>query len=188
MDSGMIDQTVDLTAPTGWDGAAYTNPRVAAPFAVLDAIYNGILLVLAEDPNANFAPLDVFWSPANSTTIGSGTFDERVDSGELGTSFYSGDRLFLLGMDGDDAEEFDDHVIVHEWGHYFKSLTITSSCTNGDITSKIIFLARTAPAVRTASATCSTCESHSAKDSPLHCRGWRSTIRAIVTPCGSAAT
>jgi hypothetical protein len=160
MDSGMIDQTVDLTAPTGWDGAAYTNPRVAAPFAVLDAIYNGILLVVAEDPNANFAPLDAFWSPANSTTTGSGTFDERVDSGELGTSFYSGDRLFLLGMDGDDAEEFDDHVIVHEWGHYF----------------------------RTASATCSTCESHSAKDSPLHCRGWRSTIRAIVTPCGSAAT
>jgi hypothetical protein len=120
MDSGMIDQTVDLTAPTGWDGAAYTNPRVAAPFAVLDAIYNGILLVVAEDPNANFAPLDAFWSPANSTTTGSGTFDERVDSGELGTSFYSGDRLFLLGMDGDDAEEFDDHVIVHEWGHYFE--------------------------------------------------------------------
>jgi hypothetical protein len=23
-------------------------------------------------------------------------------------------------MDGDDIEEFDDHVIVHEWGHYFE--------------------------------------------------------------------
>ncbi len=45
---------------------------------------------------------------------------ENIDSGEIGTSFYSGDRLFLLGKDGDDAEEFDDHVIVHEWGHYFE--------------------------------------------------------------------
>jgi len=120
MDSGVIDQTLDLTATTGWDGASFTNPRVAAPFSVLDAIYNGILLVAAEDPNANFDPLDAFWSPDNSSTQGAGTFDERIDSGGLGTSFYSGDRLFLLGLEGDDIEEFDDHVIIHEWGHYFE--------------------------------------------------------------------
>ena len=120
MDSGVLDQTLDLTATTGWDVSSYANPRVAAPFAVLDAIYSGISLVAAEDPNANFVPLDAFWSPGNTSAQGAGTFDERVDSGEIGTSFYSGDRLFLLGMDGDDTEEFDDHVIVHEWGHYFE--------------------------------------------------------------------
>jgi len=120
MDSGVIDQTLDLTAATGWDGASFTNPRVAAPFSILDAIYSGILLVAAEDPNANFDPLDAFWSPDNTSTRGTGTFDERIDSGELGTSFYSGDRLFLLGLEGDDIEEFDDHVIIHEWGHYFE--------------------------------------------------------------------
>ncbi len=119
MDSGVLDQTLDLTATTGWDGASYTNPRVAAPFAVLDAIYNAILLVAATDPNATFVPLDAFWSPDNTATDGS---PQDIDSGELGTSFYRGDidSLFLLGKEGVDAEEFDDHVIVHEWGHYFE--------------------------------------------------------------------
>ncbi len=119
MDSGVLDQTLDLTATTGWDGASYTNPRVAAPFAVLDAIYNGILLVVAADPNANFVALDAFWSPDNTATDGT---PQDIDAGELGTSFYRGDldSLFLLGKEGVDAEEFDDHVIVHEWSHYFE--------------------------------------------------------------------
>ena len=120
MDSGVTDQTLDLTATTGWGGASYTNPRVAAPFSVLDSIYSAITLITSENPNANFVPLDAFWSPDNTSTRGTGTPDENADSGEIGTSFYSGDRLFLLGMDGDDTEEFDDHVIVHEWGHYFE--------------------------------------------------------------------
>ena len=58
MDSGVLNQTLDLTATTGWDGASYINPRVAAPFAVLDAIYDAISLVAVTDPNANFVPLD----------------------------------------------------------------------------------------------------------------------------------
>ena len=121
MDSGVFDQTLDLAAVTGWDvaSASYTNPRVAAPFAVLDAIYNAILLVEATDPNANFVPLDAFWSPDNTATDGT---PQDIDAGELGTSFFRGDidSLFLLGKEGVDAEEFDDHVIVHEWGHYFE--------------------------------------------------------------------
>jgi len=28
--------------------------------------------------------------------------------------------LFLLGDAGTDTEEFDDHVVMHEWGHYFE--------------------------------------------------------------------
>jgi hypothetical protein len=119
-DSGVLDHTVNLTATTGWDGASYTDPRVAAPFAILDAIYSAMKLVVAEEPTAIFAPLDAFWSPENSSTDGTGTFDENIDSGEIGTSFYWNNQLFLLGLDGDDVEEFDDHVIVHEWGHYFE--------------------------------------------------------------------
>ena len=137
MDSGVLDQTLDLTATTGWDGASYTNPRVAGPFAILDAIYDGILLVAATDPNANFVPLDAFWSPDNTATDGS---PQDIDAGELGTSFYRGDidSLFLLGKEGVDAEEFDDHVIVHEWGHYFedsfsRSDSIGGAHTVGDL-------------------------------------------------------
>ncbi len=121
-DSGAVDSTLDLTATTGWDtvSMSYTGPRTAAPFAVLDAIYSGMQLVLTTDPGASFDALDAFWSPDNTSTQGAGSTAENIDSGEIGTSFYTADQLFLLGKDGDDTEEFDDHVIVHEWGHYFE--------------------------------------------------------------------
>ncbi len=119
-DSGVTDQTLDLTAETGWGGSGFTGNRVAAPFSVLDAIYSAMQLIAAQDPTASFDALDAFWSPDNVSSRGSGTIDEDIASGEIGTSFYSADRLFLLGRDGDDIEEFDDHVIVHEWGHYFE--------------------------------------------------------------------
>ena len=111
--------THDLTAPTGWDANSnsYTSARSAAPFAILDAIYTVIKFVESADPDAFFAPLDVFWSIDNTATVSG-----DIDLGELGTSFYRPDidSLFLLGDATDDTEEFDDHVIVHEWGHYFE--------------------------------------------------------------------
>ncbi len=119
-DSGVMNQARDLTAETGWSGSGFTGARVAAPFSVLDAIYSAMSAVSAEDSTASFDPLDAFWSPDNVSSRGTGTPDENIASGEIGTSFYSADRLFLLGKDGDDIEEFDDHVIVHEWGHYFE--------------------------------------------------------------------
>ena len=130
-DSGSTDQTRNLTATTGWDGSSYSGARVAAPFSILDAIYSGITMITAVDATANFAPLDAFWSADNTTTRGSGTLDERADSGEIGTSFYSAGSLYLLGKEGDDAEEFDDHVIVHEWGHYFEDNFSRSDSVGG---------------------------------------------------------
>ena len=118
--TGNTDVFRNLTATTGWGGASYTGVRAAAPFAVLDAIYSTMSVILTEDPLANFPALDVFWSVNNSSAQGTGTPDEDIASGEIGTSFYSGNRLFLLGKENDDTEEFDDHVVVHEWGHYFE--------------------------------------------------------------------
>ncbi len=107
---------MDLTATTGWGGDAYTAVRVAAPFAILDSIYSAIQFVAAEDAGANFPPLDAFWSADNKAAS-----PTDIDAGDLPTSFYNGDsQLFLLGMDGGDTEEFDDHVITHEWSHYFE--------------------------------------------------------------------
>ena len=120
-DSGTLDMTRNLTATTGWDDASssYTGVRAAAPFAVLDAIYAAMSAVVAADPVANFAPLDAFWSVNNTSATLNGA---DIDSGEIGGSFYRRniDSLFLLGMENDDTEEFDDHVVVHEWGHYFE--------------------------------------------------------------------
>ena len=49
----------------------------------------------------------------------------------IGTSFYVNDQLFLLGLDGADIEEFDEHVIVHEWGHYFEDNLSRSDSIGG---------------------------------------------------------
>jgi hypothetical protein len=140
-----------MVATTGWGGSSYTGPRVAAPFAILDAIYQAMLLILAEDPSADFPALDAYWSPDNGTSPRTGSFQDAFANGDLGVSFYFrgptgdgsivGPSLFLLGRDGDDTEEFDSHVIVHEWGHYFednfsRSDSIGGSHGAGDILDK----------------------------------------------------
>ena len=73
--------------------------------------------ILAERPSQVFPPLDMFWSVNNTLTSPS-----DIDAGELSASFYSSgiDSLFLLGDASVDTEEFDDHVTMHEWGHYFE--------------------------------------------------------------------
>ena len=116
-DTGSVDVVRNSTATTGWDGASYSGTRAAAPFSILDAIYSGIQLILSADPTAVFPPMDAFWSVNN--TIGA-SFD--VTAGQMPTSFYSSgvDSLYLLGDASLDTEEFDDHVIMHEWGHYFE--------------------------------------------------------------------
>lgn len=128
--AGSADSSRNLTATTGWNPStsSYDDPRAAAPFAILDAVYTSMQFVLAEDPQVAFEPLDVFWSIHNTPT---GT-EPDIDLGELPTSFYSSDnRLFLLGMDGVDTEEFDDHVIAHEWGHYFEDVFSRSDSIGG---------------------------------------------------------
>ncbi len=129
--SGAANMTRNLTATTGWTGASYTGVRAAAPFAVLDTIYNVMTVIIGADAQANFPALDAYWSVNNSSSQGAGTFDENVAAGDIGTSFYIGDQLFLLGMANDDTEEFDDHVVVHEWGHYFEDNFSRSDSVGG---------------------------------------------------------
>ncbi len=126
--TGGADLTRNLTATTGWGGSSYTGPRAAAPFAILDAIYSGIQLVLTADATATFGPMDAFWSVNNTITS-----PTNIDAGELPTSFYRGDldSLFLLGDANTDTEEFDDHVSVHEWGHYFEDVFSRSDSIGG---------------------------------------------------------
>jgi len=131
------DLTRNLTARTGWNAGAgaYTGTRAAAPFAVLDSIYTAMQLIMSVEPNAAFSPLDAYWSVNNTLASPS-----DIDSGDLGASFYTPDpdrngianpSLFLLGDAAVDTEEFDDHVIVHEWGHYFEDNFARSDSTGG---------------------------------------------------------
>jgi hypothetical protein len=127
-------QTIDVRAGSGWGGSSYTAPRAAGPFAVLDAIYSGVQKVRAAVPAQALAPLRVMWSP-NNTPAGGDT-EEELARGEIGTSFFlddaTGRRIYLLGAANTDTDEYDSHVVVHEWGHYLQSAVSRDDSVGGE--------------------------------------------------------
>ncbi len=129
--SGSNGATRDLTAEAGWGGSRYTGARAAAPFAILDTIYTGTQFLVVVDPDLLLPPLDVFWSVNNTIII---TTDEvDVDIGELGGSFYQPDidSLFLTGDASNDTDEFDDHIVGHEWGHFLDDTIFRTDSVGG---------------------------------------------------------
>ena len=128
--TGIADiSNVDFTARTGWSGSAYTGVRAAAPFAILDAIYSAIELIVAVDPVATFVPLDAFWSVNNKKVVD----NQNIDIGELTSAFYRSDldALFLFGDESTETDEFDDHLVLHEWTHYFEDTFSRSDSIGG---------------------------------------------------------
>lgn len=112
--TGGADLTRNLHAASGWSGNAYTATRSAAPFAILDVVYDAVQLVLTAAPSTAFPALQLHWSPQNVPVVGTAP-------GEIGSSrFNTGGGIFLLGAAGQDTDEYDRHVIAHEFGHYLE--------------------------------------------------------------------
>ena len=111
-------QSRDIHAPHGWTGQAYGETRAAAPFAILDSVYTAVQSFAAIDPNIKFPALEMHWSPRNRTAFGD------LSQGNIGSSAYHQDgdsgAIFILGQANVDTDEYDQHVILHEWGHYFE--------------------------------------------------------------------
>jgi hypothetical protein len=96
----------DIAIPTGINASGVaTGARASGPFAVLDTIYQGIETILGVAPATNFPALIVDWG-------------SQAD----GTFFQSGStqRIALLSDLAADTDEFDQHVIAHEFGHYIE--------------------------------------------------------------------
>ena len=111
-------QTRDLHAPHGWTGQSYGETRSAAPFAILDNIYTAVQSFAAVDPDIDFPELEIHWSTRNRSTFG------NLSDGSIGSSAYHRDgdsgAIFILGQENVDTDEYDQHIIIHEWGHYFE--------------------------------------------------------------------
>jgi hypothetical protein len=110
------DVKLDVLASTGWAGTSYADPRLAAPFAVLDTCYTAgqrFLDEIAVPPK--IPPLKVNWSIDNRPEDG----DKAL--GQIGTSHFDKKELYILGKEDVDTDEFDSHVMVHEWGHFFQN-------------------------------------------------------------------
>lgn len=134
--SGVANLIRNLHADSGWNGSSYSGIRAAAPFAILDAITDAVATVVSVDPIAQIPVLLVKWSPQNRPVNG----DESI--GEIGNSFYrrlaNGQReILLLGSEDADTDEYDRHVVIHEFGHFFEDAlgrtdTIGGAHSNGD--------------------------------------------------------
>lgn len=99
-----VDQTVSLTATSGWNGSDYTAAnRTAAPFAILDTISTCMGTVRAAAPGISFPALKVDWGPSKS-----GSFFSPSEN-----------TLQIAGIANTDTDEYDIQVVAHEWGHYY---------------------------------------------------------------------
>lgn len=126
------DTSISINLPCGWTGTnaggSYAGTRVAAPYAILDTIYSAVKKFKDVRPNVNFPALKVNWSKENIAVSGDTTI------GQIGTSYYdpSLNELFILGKEDNDTDEYDNHVIVHEWGHYFEAKLSRSDSMGGN--------------------------------------------------------
>ena len=120
--TGTANSIRNLNASLGWSSSRrrYSSIRVSAPFAILDSLYTAMKKVISVDSTIDFPPLRVNWS-VNNLSAGSGT-EEELRDGQIVTSHYDGEnKLYILGDENGDTDEFDNHIIIHEWGHYFES-------------------------------------------------------------------
>lgn len=125
-DANSTSITRNLNAASGWGGSSYTSTRAAAPFNILDRVYITINKLREVDPNLTLSALTINWSPNNIPQPGD------IDTGQIGTSFYSAGQIFLLGAADVDTDEYDGHVIIHEWGHYFEDNNARSDSIGGN--------------------------------------------------------
>ncbi len=124
--SGTVDiPGKNLHAPSGWGGASYASARVAAPFAILNTVYQAVDKVVGADAAVDLPPLLINWSVNNVAVAG------EPSIGEISTSMFSQGELYILGHANNDTDEYDSHIIAHEWGHYFEAVLSRADSLGG---------------------------------------------------------
>ena len=116
--------TQNLNAPSGWTGSGYDSTRRSAgPFAIIDTVYQATQKIISVDSAVSFPKLNINWSPNNITASGD------LALGQIGTSFFAGiaggsgvRQMYILGAANNDTDEYDDHVVAHEFGHYLQDV------------------------------------------------------------------
>ncbi|MEO8064352.1 MAG: hypothetical protein ABI821_16575 [Pseudomonadota bacterium] len=96
----------NVNIPSGFNAAgAVTGTRASAPFAILDTVYQGVQTILGAAPTTNFPALVLDWEASNPA----------------GETFFTASPIQNIVLSADvaaDTDEFDQHVIAHEFGHY----------------------------------------------------------------------
>ncbi|MBU1668253.1 hypothetical protein KKC13_07515 [bacterium] len=85
---------------------ASSNDTGSAPFAILDSVHQAMQKILAVDSSVVFPALKMKWS---------------INNIESGTYYDGTDNIMLQGDQNGDSDEYDHHIVIHEWGHYFEN-------------------------------------------------------------------
>jgi PKD repeat protein len=137
--TGSTNQTRNLTAATGWGGGfagVYTGTRAAAPFAVLDTLYEAAQFVITQGDSSmqlvGDRALSAYWSEQNVPSEGD------VTAGQIGTTAYYprgiagiAPGIYVLGAASNDTDEFDAHVVAHEFLHYLEDVISRTDTVGG---------------------------------------------------------
>ena len=127
--------TRNLAAGSGWGGTGYVGVRAAAPFAILDTLYAAAEFVHDNGASVDLPALDAFWSPLNNPNNG------NVASGNIVSTLYrpapvaAGDPpkgIYVLGLENVDTDEYDPHVLAHEFQHYLEDNLSRTDTTGGE--------------------------------------------------------
>jgi hypothetical protein len=87
--------------------------RISGAFNILEMVQRANETIRAADPAVDPPVLTIYWSPKNTRRSG------NIAQGFIGTSFFNvaNNTAYILGDRNEDSDEFDDSVIVHEYGH-----------------------------------------------------------------------
>lgn len=132
--SGLASAPVPaLVAGAGWDpsSSSYVAPRAGGVFAILDAVYEAHQKVLSVEPTRVLPPLNLFWSINNRPAS-----PRNVAAGFIVTSHFSAGAspipaIYILGQADADTDEYDTHVVVHEFGHYLQTAVSRDNSVGG---------------------------------------------------------
>ena len=132
--TGVTNQTRNLLADSGWPefgGTTYSGTRVAAPFAILDSIYTAAQFVVTQGGDASIAlpALDVFWSPSNRSSDSFAPATGNIQTTQYRTDAPAG--IYVLGEQSVDTDEYDEHVLTHEFQHYLGNVTSRDDSVGG---------------------------------------------------------
>ncbi|HNC01228.1 MAG TPA: hypothetical protein PLS71_23495 [Leptospiraceae bacterium] len=103
---------------------ALDSNRGNGPFSILDVVYIAIQKVLTADSNTTFPPLNLRWTSTSTTGSFFTTSSSTCGSGVSNC-------ITLLGNRSGDSDEFDRHVIAHEFTHYLESALSRSDSVGG---------------------------------------------------------
>lgn len=91
--------------------------RASGPFNIAHTIGRANAVIRAAQPSVSIPSVEVRWD----TAYGDGTFfrfEQKV--------------AYINGRRGEDSDEFDDHVIVHEYGHFLMASLSREDSPGGD--------------------------------------------------------